>query len=256
MDDAALPITEHLAELRKRLGWVIAALVVGTALSFNQAERIFGFLVDPVIEALPAGAKLLAIKPTEIFFTYLKCSLLSGFVLSLPIFFYQVWSFIAPGLYPDERRAVVPFVFFSTLLFAGGAIFGYLLVFPVVFEFFTSFDSSFAESAWTMQEVFSLTTRLFLAFGVAFELPIAIFFLSLSGIVSARQLLAGTPYAIIAMFVVGAMLTPPDFVSQIMLALPMIVLYLVGVGVAWMFGADRKRGGGDREELPDEIPDD
>ena len=177
-------------------------------------------------------------------------ALLAGFVLTLPVFFYQTWSFIAPGLYQSEKRAVAPFVFFSTLLFGGGAIFGYIAVFPVVFGFFTSFDSSFAESAWTMQEVFSLTTRLFLAFGVAFELPIAVFFLSLSGIVSARQLLAGTPYAIIVMFVVGAMLTPPDFVSQIMLALPMIVLYLIGVAVAWVFGARRDRARA--KQLPDE----
>lgn len=241
MDDAALPITDHLAELRKRLGWIVASLVGGTLLSFNQAETIFGFLVKPVLAALPEGTKLIAIKPTEIFFTYLKCALLAGFVLSLPVFFFQVWRFVAPGLYPNERHAAIPFVACSTLLFGGGAIFGYLLVFPVIFGFFTSFDSSFAESAWTMQEVFSLTTRLFLAFGVAFELPIAVFFLAVSGIVSARQLLAGTPYAVLAMFVVGAMLTPPDFVSQIMLALPMIVLYLLGVGVAWLFGPDRGR---------------
>jgi sec-independent protein translocase protein TatC len=240
VDDAALPITEHLAELRSRLGWIVGALAIGTALSFNQAERIFGFLVDPVIAALPEGTKLQAIKPTEIFFTYLKCALLAGFLMTLPVFFFHVWRFVAPGLYPNERRAVIPFVLCSTLLFGGGAIFGYLAVFPVVFGFFTSFDSSFAESAWTMQEVFSLTTRLFLAFGVAFELPIVVFFLAVTGILSARQLLAGTPYAVLLMFVVGAVLTPPDFVSQILLALPMIVLYLLGVGVAWIFGGASK----------------
>jgi len=159
---------------------------------------------------------------------------------TLPVVFWHLWRFVAPGLYPSEKKAVVPFVVASTLLFAGGAIFGYSLVFPVIFGFFTSFDSSFATSAWTMKEVFSLTTRLFLAFGVAFELPIAVFFLAVTGIVSARQLLAGTPYAVLAMFVLGAMLTPPDFVSQVLLALPMIVLYLLGVAVAWVFGADRK----------------
>lgn len=243
MDDAALPITEHLSELRKRLGWIVGALALGTAVSFNQSEAIFGFLVEPVIDALPEGTKLQAIKPTEIFFTYLKSALLAGFILSLPVFFWNVWGFIAPGLYPSERKAVVPFVFFSTLLFGGGAMFGYTMVFPVIFNFFTSFDSSFAESAWTMQEVFSLTTRLFLAFGIAFELPIVVFFLSITGILSARQLLSGTPYAVLIMFVLGAMLTPPDFVSQIMLAVPMIALYLLGVGVAWIFGGEDRTGG-------------
>ena len=122
------------------------------------------------------------------------------------------------------------------------------------FGFFTSFDSSFAESARTMQEVFSLTTRLFLAFGVAFELPIAVFFLSLTGIVTARQLLAGTPYAVLAMFIIGAMLTPPDIVSQILLALPMIVLYLIGVGVAWLFGGgDGRRALDEAKQPPDET---
>jgi sec-independent protein translocase protein TatC len=253
VDDAALPITEHLAELRSRLGWIVGALALGTALSFNQAERIFGFLVDPVIAALPEGTKLQAIKPTEIFFTYLKCALLAGFLMTLPVFFFHVWRFVAPGLYPNERRAVIPFVLCSTLLFGGGAIFGYLAVFPVVFGFFTSFDSSFAESAWTMQEVFSLTTRLFLAFGVAFELPIVVFFLAVTGILSARQLLAGTPYAVLLMFILGAVLTPPDFVSQILLALPMIVLYLLGVGVAWLFGgASKPRDVQDDTSLPAE----
>ena len=167
MDDAALPITEHLTELRSRLAWILGAMLLGTALSFNQAEAIFGFLVDPVMAALPEGTKLQAIRPTEIFITYLWCAVLAGFLFALPVFFFHVWRFIAPGLYPDEKRMVVPFVVFSSGLFGGGAIFGYTMVFPVVFGFFTSFDSGFAESAWTMSEVFSLTTKLFLAFGVS-----------------------------------------------------------------------------------------
>jgi sec-independent protein translocase protein TatC len=216
--------------------------VAGAILSFNQAERIFGFLIEPVIAALPEGTRLQAIAPTEIFFTYIKCALLAGFFLTLPIFFWHVWRFVAPGLYPGEKKAIVPFVVFSTGLFGGGAIFGYSIVFPIVFSFFTSFDSSFAQSAWTMREVFALTTRLFLAFGIAFELPILVFFLSISGIVSARQLLAGTPYATLAIFVVAAMITPPDFVSQVFLGVPMVALYLIGVAVAWVFGGKRARG--------------
>ena len=246
MDDKELPITDHLAELRMRIGWIVGSMVGAALLSFNQAERIFGFLVEPVVAALPEGAKLQAIAPTEIFFTYIKCALLAGFILTLPVFFWHVWRFIAPGLYPGERRAVVPFVVVSTFLFGGGAIFGYQIVFPIVFQFFTSFDSDFAQSAWTMREVFALTTRLFLAFGIAFELPILVFFLSVSGIVSARQLLAGTPYAVLIVFVVAALITPPDFVSQILLGIPMVALYLLGVGVAWVFG------GGWRKEQDEE----
>ncbi len=241
MDERALPLTEHLAELRNRLAWVLGAMVLGAIVSFNYAEQIFGFLLAPATDALGArGSQLQAIAPTEIFFTYIKCALLSGFVLTLPISFYHLWSFVAPGLYDNERKAVLPFVLFSTVLFAGGAIFGYSVVFPIVFQFFNSWDNDWVVSAWTMKEVFSLTTRLFLAFGIAFELPLFVFFLAITGILSAKQLFAGTPYAVLIVFVVGALLTPPDFVSQLFLAIPMVGLYLAGVAVAWIFDPDRR----------------
>lgn len=242
MDDRALPVAVHLTELRRRIAWIVGAMAVGTALSFNFAEEIFGFLLAPATDALGAkNSRLQAIAPTEIFFTYIKCAILSGFVMALPVTFWQLWSFIAPGLYDNERRAIYPFVFFSTGLFAGGAIFGYSVVFPIVFEFFNSWDNEWVVSAWTMKEVFSLTTRLFLAFGIAFELPLLVFFLAITGIVSARQLFAGTPYAVVAMFIFGALLTPPDIVSQLFLAGPMIVLYLAGVAVAWFFEPARNK---------------
>ena len=241
MDDRALPITDHLTELRRRLAWIVGAIVIGASLSFNFAEQIFGFLLAPATEALGAkNSQLQAIAPTEIFFTYIKCAVLSGFVLTLPVSFWQLWSFIAPGLYDNERRAIFPFVICSTGLFAGGAIFGYSVVFPIVFEFFSSWDNEWVVSAWTMKEVFGLTTRLFLAFGIAFELPLFVFFLAITGVVSAQQLFKGTPYAVVAMFIFGALLTPPDFVSQVLLAGPMIVLYLLGVAVAWFFDPQRR----------------
>lgn len=241
VDERALPITEHLAELRNRLMWIVGAMIVGALASFNFAEQIFGYLLAPATEALgQQDSKLQAIAPTEIFFTYIKCALLSGFVLTLPVSFYHLWGFVAPGLYDNERKAVLPFVFFSTVLFASGAIFGYSMVFPIVFQFFNSWDNEWVVSAWTMKEVFSLTTRLFLAFGIAFELPLFVFFLSITGIVSAKQLFSATPYAVLVVFVVGAMLTPPDPVSQIFLAIPLIVLYLAGVGVAWIFDPTRR----------------
>jgi sec-independent protein translocase protein TatC len=156
------------------------------------------------------------------------------------VIFWQTWRFVAPGLYPSERNAIGPFVVVSTLLFIGGAAFGYVMVFPLMFDFFSQFDSAFVESAWTMREVFALTARLFLAFGVAFELPVLVFFLSLAGIVDAATLFRGTPYAVLAVFVAAAVLTPPDWVSQVFLAVPMIALYLVGVAVAWVFGGSRR----------------
>jgi sec-independent protein translocase protein TatC len=241
MDDKRLPITEHLAELRTRIFRVLLAWVIGTALAWNFSEQIFRWLLEPAVAALGAERKLQAIAPTEIFFTYLKCAVLAGFIFALPVIFWQLWAFVAPGLYDSERNTILPFVSVSTLLFAGGAIFGYTQVFPLMFGFFTSFDSDFVVSAWTMREVFGLTTRMFLAFGVAFELPIFVLFLSLAGVVDARTLWRGTPYAVLGVFVLAAILTPPDWVSQVLLAVPMVGLYLIGVGVAFLFGGTRRR---------------
>jgi sec-independent protein translocase protein TatC len=240
VDETRYPLTFHLAELRARLFWIAGAVSVGAGVAWNQRERIFGLLLEPAVAALPEGQTLQAIAPTETFFTYLKCAILAGFVLSLPVVFWQVWAFVAPGLYPREKNAVVPFVVVSTLLFAGGAVFGYTQVFPLMFRFFTGFDSELVQSAWTMREVFALTTRMFLAFGVAFELPVLVFFLSLTGIVDAPTLFRGTPYAVLGIFIVAAILTPPDWVSQVLLAIPMVLLYLLGVGVAWVFGGSRR----------------
>ncbi len=243
IDDTRLPLTDHLAELRSRLFKILVAVVIGTAAAWNFSEVIFRYLLQPAVAALGDGDRpLQAIAPTEIFFTYLKCALLAGFVFSLPVFFWQLWAFIAPGLYAAEKKAIGPFVVVSTLLFAGGAIFGYVMVFPLMFDFLSSFDSDFVQSAWTMREVFALTTRLFLAFGIAFELPVLVFFLAMAGIVDVPTLLRGTPYAVLMVFVTAAVLTPPDWVSQVFLAVPMVGLYLIGVGVAWLFGRARSRG--------------
>jgi sec-independent protein translocase protein TatC len=241
MTDARLPITDHLAELRTRIIRILLAWVVGGVVAWNFSEQIFGFLLEPAVAALGGGERTLqAIAPTEIFFTYLKCAVLAGFVFALPVIFWQIWAFVSPGLYTGEKKTLVPFVLVSCVLFVGGATFGYTQVFPLMFNFFTGFDSDFVKSAWTMREVFALTTRLFLAFGVAFELPVVVFFLSLAGLVDAPTLLRGTPYAVLGVFVSAAILTPPDWVSQIFLGIPMVLLYLVGVGVAYLFGGARK----------------
>ena len=245
MDETKLPLTEHLAELRGRIFKVVIAWVIGTALAWSFTEEIFGFLLEPAVAALGGEDRpLQAIAPTEIFFTYLKCALLAGVIFALPVIFWQLWAFVAPGLYPGEKNAILPFVLVSTALFTGGAVFGYTIVFPLMFDFLTGFDNEFVRSAWTMREVFALTTRLFLAFGVAFELPVVVFFLAMAGIVDAPTLLRGTPYAVLGVFITAAILTPPDWVSQIFLAVPMVVLYLLGVGVAWLFGGSRSRGRG------------
>jgi sec-independent protein translocase protein TatC len=241
LDDTPLPLTTHLAELRTRIVRVLIAVVLGAALCWNYKEATFALLLRPALHALaPEGGRLQALAPGEIFFTYIKCAVLVGFVISLPVVFWQLWAFIAPGLYPSEKRLALPFVLVSTGLFLGGAAFGYFVVFPIMFTFFSSFQNEYVEAAWTMQEVFSFTVEMFLAFGVAFELPVLVFFLALAGIVDTRQLIGGFKYAVLGAFVLSAVLTPtPDVVTQTLLAGPLIVLYLLGVAAAWLFARRR-----------------
>lgn len=241
MDETRLPLTDHLAELRTRIIRILIAWLVGAAAAWSYSDEIFRLLLAPAVDALGEGQSLQAIAPAEIFFSYVKCALLAGFVFALPVIFWQIWSFVAPGLYASEKNAIVPFVAISTCLFVGGALFGYTQIFPVMFEFFTSYDTEWVKSAWSMREVFKLTTSMFLAFGVAFELPVLVFFLAVTGIVDAPTLFRGTRYAVLLIFIGAAMITPsPDWVSQTLLGVPMVILYLVGVGVAYLFGPKRQ----------------
>jgi sec-independent protein translocase protein TatC len=243
LKDQPLPLTAHLAELRSRVFKMLIAWLAGAAAAWRWRDDIFGTLLAPATRALGEDAKLQAIAPTEIFFTYLQCALLAGFLLALPVFFWQAWAFVAPGLYPQEKRVALPFVLVSTLLFLGGAAFGHSVVFPVIFAFFASFSSSFVEAAWTMREVFGFSTRMLLAFGAGFELPVVVFFLALAGIVEPRAMLRGTKYFVLIAFVLGGVLTPPDPLSQSLLAGPLIALYLLGVGAAYLFVPKRAEGG-------------
>jgi sec-independent protein translocase protein TatC len=241
LDPSRLPLTQHLAELRSRLVKAILAWIVASGLAWAWKEQIFAALLAPAVQALHGGkGHLQAIAPGEIFFTYMKGALLAGFVLALPVVLWQAWSFIAPGLYPTEKKFAVPFVVVSTLLFVSGALFGHQVVFPIMFAFLSNFENEFVQAAWSMSEVFGMTTTMFLAFGASFEMPVVVFFLATAGLVSVQQLLRNFPYALLACFVLGAVLTPStDWVSQTLLAVPMSVLYLLGVLVAWIFGGRR-----------------
>jgi sec-independent protein translocase protein TatC len=253
MDETRLPLTEHLAELRTRIIRILVAWVIGTAAAWSFKEEIFRLLLAPAVRALGKDQPLQAIAPAEIFFSYMKCALLAGFIFALPVVFWQVWAFVGPGLYPNEKRAMVPFVVISSALFVIGAVFGYLEILPVMFAFFTSYDSDWLKSAWTMHEVFKLTTSMFLAFGVAFELPVFVFLLALAGIVDAPSLWRGTRYAVLVIFIVAAIITPsPDWVSQCLLGVPMVVLYLIGVAAAYVFGPRHENEATNQLPIPTE----
>jgi sec-independent protein translocase protein TatC len=251
MDETRLPLIDHLGELRTRIIRILIAWVVGSAAAWTFSEEIFRLLLRPAVHALGEGQSLQAIAPAEIFFSYVKCALLAGFIFALPVIFWQIWAFVAPGLYPSEKSAIVPFVLISTALFVGGAVFGYTQIFPLMFAFFTSYDTDWVKSAWTMHEVFDLTTSMFLAFGLAFELPVVVFFLAVTGIVDAPTLFRSTRYAVLVIFIVAAVITPsPDWVSQTLLGVPMVILYLIGVGVAYVFGPRRERAETPASQLP------
>lgn len=242
-DENRLPLTQHLAELRTRLVKAILAWIVASAIAWTWKEQIFAALLAPAVQALGGGkGHLQAIAPGEIFFTYMKGALLAGFMIALPVVLWQAWAFIAPGLYPTEKKFAVPFVLVSTLLFVSGALFGHHFVFPIMFAFLSNFENEFVQAAWSMSEVFGMTTTMFLAFGASFEMPVVVFFLATAGIISVPQLLKNFPYALLVCFILGAVLTPStDWVSQTLLAVPMSVLYLIGVLAAWLFGGQRAR---------------
>lgn len=228
-----IPFTSHLEELRKRLMISIAAVVTFSALAYAFSDKLFMILAKP----LPPNTNFAFIRLVEPFFTYLKVSLLTGIFLSSPVLIYQIWAFIAPGLHENERKWVWPIVISSVFLFIGGVLFCYFIVLPVGFPFFLSFATDTIRPMLSMDEYFSFITKFLLAFGIVFEIPLFILFLSLLGIVDAKMLSAYRKYAILGIFIIAAILTPtPDAFSQLLMAGPMMLLYEIGIIVARVFG--------------------
>jgi sec-independent protein translocase protein TatC len=233
-----MTLTDHLSELRRCLMICGAAWLVAFLISYAFGERLFELMAEPVRQALPEGSSLVFINATEPFFTILKVSALSGIVCSFPIIAWQLWRFVAPGLYKHEKRLAFPFVVCSSGCFGLGTFFGFTLVFPMVFSFLVNYGVSVGgvQAMLSMGSYLTLATRLLLAFGLIFELPIVIFFLARLGIVDHKWLAKKRKFALLMAFVIGAVLTPPDLFSQTSIALPFIVLYEIGIVVARLFG--------------------
>ena len=237
MDDQdKIPFTAHLEELRKRLITCFVAVGIGFVLSYGFKEKLFQILTRPLIGVMQAGDKLIFTGLPEAFFTYLKVAFLFGIILAAPVIFYQFWMFVAPGLYDKEKRLMFPIVFLSTVFFVGGAFFGYFIVFPYGFKFFLGFASDIIKPLPSMREYLSFASKLLLAFGLVFELPLIITFLAKLGMVSVSFLKKNRKYALLLFFVGAAILTPPDVVTQIMMALPLMVLYEISIVGARIFG--------------------
>lgn len=235
----------HLIELRNRLlRSVIGLLLVMVAL-FPFANDIYHWLALPLLQSLPAGGQMIATEVTTPFFVPMKVALWSAFIISLPYTLYQIWGFIAPGLYAHERRMVGPLVLASTLLFLCGMAFAYFLVFPVVFGFLSNTAPEGVAVMTDISLYLDFAMTLFLAFGLAFEVPVAVVLLVTTGMVSVAGLREARAYVVVGAFVLGAIFTPPDIVSQFMLAIPLWLLYEAGILVASLM--QRAAGAGDIE---------
>lgn len=254
--DEKVSFIEHLEELRYRLIVCLLSVLVGTVVAYVFKEEIFRFISEPLLKALPPQDRhLIFTGLLEAFMVYLKASFFAGLMISVPVILYQLWAFISPGLYPQERRLALPFIFFASFFFLGGAVFGYYVVFPYGFQFFVGFSGEFIKPLPSMKEYLSFATFLLLAFGIVFELPIFIFFLAKLGIVHPRTLRKGRRYAIPVIFMASAILTPgPDPVSQCLMAVPLCVLYELGIWVAVLFGkpSSQKQAATDGEGLEEE----
>lgn len=233
---------EHLEELRKRIIYACYGIAIGVGCSFFFIQQIYDFLTAPAIATLPAGSKLIYTQPTEAFSLYINISLIAGIVFSAPFIMFQVWKFIAPGLYSNEKRLVIPFVLFSTLGFLGGAAFNHYVAYPFIMVYFASFNTPNLSYMPQLSEVFGLYMKMLLGLGVIFQMPTVVFFLAKIGVVSGRFLLAQFKYAVLIIFIVAAVVTPTgDPMTLMVFAAPMIGLYLLSIVIAWAVGPKRNR---------------
>lgn len=227
-------IISHMIELRDRLLRIVIGLLLITLALFPFANEIYHLLATPLMLSLPEGSQMIATEVTTPFFVPLKTVLLTAFILSSPFTLYQIWAFIAPGLYSNERHLVGPLVFTSVLLLLCGMAFAYFLVFPVVFGFLSSTAPEGVAMMTDISKYLDFAISLFIAFGLTFETPVVVVLLVSAGIVSIQALREARAYVIVGAFVLGAIITPPDIISQFMLAIPLWILYELGIVVAGM----------------------
>lgn len=249
--DGVMTIWEHLEELRSRLVKMMIAFLIGAIGAWTQKELLLKILAKPFTDAwaqapreLDGSAALNFQSPAAAFIAYAQLSAIAGVVVALPFMLWQLWAFIAPGLYSREKRFAIPFVVSSCLLFAGGGYFGWKVAFPAAFHFLLGFGGDLGEGLTIkptvmISEYLTFVTHMLLAFGAAAELPVLIFFLTIAGLVTHRHLIKFARYFVVVAFIVAAVITPPDPVSQLLLAVPLCLLYGVSIGVAWIFSRKR-----------------
>lgn len=244
LDDSKAPLLDHLIELRGRLLKCVYALVICGAICFYFSDKLFAFLIQPLREAFGEGkGQLVYTKLYEAFFVQVKIAMFGAFCLSFPVIANQLWAFVAPGLYAKEKRALLPFIIATPVLFTMGAALAYYVVMPTAFHFFLTFQGNAGglnvEALPSADAYLSLVMQFILAFGISFLMPVLLMLLNRAGFVSREQLIGLRRYMIVAAFIVAAVLTPPDVVSQLMLAIPLILLYEITIIAIWF--TDRRQ---------------
>lgn len=245
--DPPMTLWEHLAELRRRLVYSLVSILLGCLLAWNFREQLMTVLVEPFatawrVERIGEEITLHFATPGAAFIAYLKLALLGGTALASPMIFYQIWRFVAPGLYAREKRYVIPFVISSSALFVGGGYFGWRAAFPIAFRYLLSMSGNLGAQdiaivpTVMMGEYITFVTRMLLAFGLIFEIPLMIFFLSIAKIINYLHLIHYGRWFVLVAFLVAAVFTPPDIASQLLMAIPMVVLYGVSILLALIFG--------------------
>lgn len=239
----------HIADLRKRLMISVGALFIAFFACFAVYEPILEWMMLPIENVLPTGSQMVAIEVQETFFTALKVAFFSAFLVTLPIILWQMWLFLAPGLYDNEKRLLIPFVLGATIMFLVGASFAYYIVVPFGFEFLVNFGSTVVAVMPSIGKYVSFFTKLLFGFGLAFELPVFTFFLAVIGVVTDRTLKDFFKYAVVLIFVASALLTPPDVLTQFLMAGPLIILYGVSIYIAKIFNPELPEDEEDEEDL-------
>jgi sec-independent protein translocase protein TatC len=243
LSDAAgkMSFLEHLDELRKRIIRSVIAVGLGFLIACFFIQQLFDFIMKPLQALLPPGGTLVYTDPTEAFVLYIKIAAIAGLLIASPAVMTQVWLFIAPGLYANEKKLAIPFVVMSTFFFLAGAAFSHYVVFPMTWQFFVSFTTDTLSFLPRIEPTFSLYMKMILAFGLVFQMPTVVLFLARMGVVTARFLWRNIKYAILIIFIVAAVVTPSaDMVTQVAMAGPMILLYLLSIALAWIFGKKRE----------------
>ncbi|MCB6542407.1 Sec-independent protein translocase protein TatC [uncultured Desulfovibrio sp.] len=258
-DDRPMGLMDHLSELRGRLVRCCLAVMVGFIACWAVVDPIFDALVAPLLSVLPDGSHAIYTTLPEGFFTRMHIAFVAGVFVSSPAIFYQVWAFIAPGLYEEEKRSIIPVAVMSAFFFISGGAFCYFVVFPNAFAFFMSYATDTIVAMPKISDYLSFVLKLILAFGLVFEMPLFAFFLARMGIITAELMRRVRRYAILAIFIVAAILSPPDVVSQLLMAAPMLVLYEVSIFVAAGFGKKPAKEEDESDEKPEgedgETPD-